>query len=714
MKKFSNYFYVILILSTLMLPILPVLASPTTAQPVDVINYMGYAGSDPSRGWDPAHHTANSPLRYYGYNCLEQLSSVPYKWDGSWDDIKPVLATDWSVEWRTEDADHSGGIKAITFTLRDNVQFHDGSEWNSTVAAWNLNRTIWQSAGFGTMAPLPSVVNLWFNASDWASYFTPEWNFSWALDPDGPGGSPAPKAKYGGLECDEGSMRGHVSWINKTIAVDPLTLRIEFNAWNPKPFSLLSNKDAGLWHTMISMETYATNYTLERIPKWDSTDVVHYVGTGPYIFVEHDTVGLGGGSVIRNDDWWNATAMQALGFHEVTEGRLVSYVRGPEGELARDLALLSGDIDLAFDVPAMPVNFDQVDSSANHEYYDLGVDFRLGPAIFLNTINESAYWTNPAVFNNPIAALGGATAAQLWGNPNGIPRAIRQALTYAFDYVTFINTEKGGRAVRAGGILPVNNENNNPSVNLPDQDLAVARAKMLAAYPTETAARSLDGSSTNAEWINIGETNPIWSGVHHTESRFEEVNGYMILAANQIGCNYTLVDHPNGVFPDINTGKMPLLGASSFSLNLPLPEVDIYPYLNLFLRTIRLPALLQGRSRNFVFFENTTINGYLDEIYLNNGTKQQEAYDNFAYDIQNYHCPILYTTQQYHGMAHTKEWEYAMFASYYDIMYLKQVDWTWKYPEDAIPGYSIPIVMGLSIVSMLAIVYHMKRKNRLR
>jgi hypothetical protein len=115
-----------------------------------------------------------------------------------------------------------------------------------------------------------------------------------------------------------------------------------------------------------------------------------------------------------------------------------------------------------------------------------------------------------------------------------------------------------------------------------------------------------------------------------------------------------------------------------------------------------------------MFFENNTINGYLDEIYLNNGTKQQEAYDKFAYDIQNYHCPILYTTQQYHGMAHTKEWEYAMFSSYYDIMYLKQVDWTWIYPEEAIPGYSIPIVMGLSIVSMLAIVYHMKRKNRLR
>ena len=705
MKKFSNYFYVILILSTLMLPILPVLASPTTAQPVDVINYMGYAGSDPSRGWDPAHHTANSPLRYYGYNCLEQLISVPYKWDGSWDDMKPVLATDWSVEWRTEDADHSGGIKAITFTLRDNVQFHDGSEWNSTVAAWNLNRTIWQSAGFGTLPPSPSVVNLWFKASDWASYFTPEWNFTWAIGKN---------ATYGGLECDETSMVSHVSWINKTIAVDPLTLRIEFNAWNPKPFSLLSNKDAGLWHTMISMETYAPTYTLERIPKWDSTDVVHYVGTGPYIFVEHDTVGLGGGSVIRNDDWWNATAMQAIGFHEVTEGRLVSYVRGPEGELARDLALLSGDIDLAFDVPAMPVNFDQVDSSANHEYYDLGVDFRLGPAIFLNTINESAYWTNPAVFNNPIAALGNKTAAQLWGNPNGIPRAIRQALTYAFDYDTFINTEKGGRAVRAGGILPVNNENNNPSVNLPDQDLAVARAKMLAAYPTETAARGLDGSSTDAEWINIGETNPIWSGKHHTESRFEEVNGYMILAANQIGCNYTLVDHPNGVFPDINQGKMPLLGYSSFALNTPLIDTDPYAANNIYFRSGKLASLLQARSRNFAFVDNATINGYLNEIYLTNGTNRQDVIDDLADALQNVLVPLIFTTQPYIGVGYTKEWEHYAFSAYTEIQYIKKVDWTWVYPEEAIPGYSIPIVMGLSIVSMLAIVYHMKRKNRVR
>ena len=707
MKKFYKSFYFILILSTLILPILPVLASPTTAQPVDVIVSTGYsAGTDPVRGWDPAHYQPHSALLYYLRNCLEQLITVPYDWDGSWDDINPVLATDWSVEWRANDSSHSGGIKAMNFTLRDNVQFHDGSEWNSTVAAWNLDRTVWRSGGFGAGKPGPLMLNMWFKASDLAPYFTPEWNFTWAIGQN---------ATYGGVTntvAGDG-MNGYVSWINKTIAVDPLTLRIEFNAWNPKPFAMLSYEVMGYAHEMISMETYATNYTMANIPKWDSTDVAHFVGTGPYEFVEHDTVGLGGGTIIRNDDWWNATAMQAIGFHEVTEGRLVAYVRGPEGELARQLALMSGDIDLAIDLPSAPVDFDQVDSSVNHEYEELGVWTRLGPAIFLNCINESAYWTNPAVIHSPIPALGGATAAQFWGNPNGIPRAIRQALTYAYDYVTFRDTEKEGRAVRAGGILGVNNEHYNPSVNLPDQDLATARAKMLAAYPTNCSDRGLDGSSTNAEWINIGETNPIWSGVHHTEARFEEVNGYLILAANQIGCNYSLVDHPNGVFPDINKGLMPLLGSSSFAINLPIPPVYIYEYLKSYLQSTTLPAVLQGRSRNFVFLDNATINGYLDEIYLNNGTKKQEAFDDFAYDIQNYHCPIIFTVQPYIGIAYTNEWEYHSFASYYEIMWIKQVDWTWIYPDPAIPGYSIPIVMALSIVSMLAIVYHMKRKNRL-
>ena len=33
-----------------------------------------------------------------------------------------------------------GGVENVTFTLRENVTFHDGSEWNATVCKWNIDR----------------------------------------------------------------------------------------------------------------------------------------------------------------------------------------------------------------------------------------------------------------------------------------------------------------------------------------------------------------------------------------------------------------------------------------------------------------------------------------------------------------------------------------------------------------------------------------------
>jgi len=88
--------------------------------------------------------------------------------------VNPELATDWTIEWWTPDADHSGGVKAINFTLRSGVTFHDGSAWNSTVAAWNLNRSIWINGGFGTGTPKANVGGLFLKAADFASYYTSE------------------------------------------------------------------------------------------------------------------------------------------------------------------------------------------------------------------------------------------------------------------------------------------------------------------------------------------------------------------------------------------------------------------------------------------------------------------------------------------------------------------------------------------------------------
>ncbi|MFW9872803.1 MAG: ABC transporter substrate-binding protein [Candidatus Thorarchaeota archaeon] len=705
MKKILHIFYIFLILSTLIIPIFPVIAAPKTSQDEEIVVKAGYAATEPSN-WDPATYQSSAVRAFYLVNCLEKLVDVPDDWKGSWDDLIPELATDWMVEWWTPDADHSGGVKAINFTLRPGVTFHDGSAWNSTVATWNINRTLWLNGGFGPGKPTQNLNLLWFKASDFAPYFTPEWDLSWALDPDGPGGLPAPLAVYGGEICDEGSMRGYVSWINRTITypADPLKLRIEFNMWNPKPFASFGYTWIGFIHRMISMETYATNYTFEEIPGFSNTDVNHLVGTGPYKFVAHSDIALGGGSVIKNDDWWNATAMQALGFHQVDEYKIIYYPLGAEGEEARRLALMSGEIDFAADLPAMPLDYDQVVGSVNHEYIDTGYFDGVSPAIWLNCVNESAYWTIPAVLYKKLPALGNHSIREVFGNPAGIPRPIRQALSYSFDYDTYINTELGGRAVRAGGTLGVSNEYYNSSIPQPDTDLTVARTLMLNAYPTECSAKGLNITSPSADWIHIGETDPIWTGNFHYDDRFEEMIGYMLDAAHQIGCDFETVHHPNGIWPDMQAGQFPFLEASAFCLNIPLQEVNVIGYLMSYYQTADISALLQARTRNFPFITNGTIDGYLFDAYLNNGTRKQETLNDLAFDIQNVLCPMIFTAQQMVGIGHTKEWE--IYGGYWGSgTWITHTDWKWKYPsEEGIPGYQIPLICFFSTLAMLGVI----------
>ena len=706
MKKNIHNFYIILILSTLIIPIFPVIAAPKTSQDEDIVLKAGYAATEPAT-WDPATYQRQTHRGFYGINCLEKLVDTPAGWQGDWGELIPELATDWTVEWWTPDADHSGGVKAINFTLRSGVTFHDGSAWNSTVAAWNINRTIWINGGFGASAPKPNMNLLFFKAADFAPYYTSEWDFSHI--------TPATPVTYGGLTNNVAAegMHGHVPWINRTITypADSLKLRIEFNAWNPKPFASLGYAWGGSMHRMISMQTYATNYTLEEIPGWSSTDVEHWVGTGPYTFVAHSDIALKGGSVIKNDDWWNATAMQTRGLFEVDEYRFFYFPHGAEGEEARRLALMSGEIDIAADVPSQPLDYDQIEDSANHEYSETGVFEGVSPAIWLNAVNDSAYWTSPGILNFDIPGPA-PTVREMFGNPNGIPKAVRQALSYSFDYDTYINTELGGRAVRAGGTLGVENEYYKPSILLPDTDLTVARAKILAEYPINCSDRGLDISSSNDDWIDAGENNPIWTGEFHYDDRFEEMIGYLLDAANQIGCDFDTVHHPNGLWPDMRAGLFPFLGSSAFCLNAPLQEVNVITYLYSYYKTADIMALLQSRTRNFPFITNGTIDDYIFTAYLNNGTKKQDAIDDLAYDIQNVICPMIFTAQVLLGIGHTKEWE--VHTDYFgNGAWITSTDWEWKYPSEIIPGYPIVIIGFFSTLAMIGIIYVIRRKRKI-
>jgi hypothetical protein len=259
----------------------------------------------------------------------------------------------------------------------------------------------------------------------------------------------------------------------------------------------------------------------------------------------------------------------------------------------------------------------------------------------------------------------------------------------------------------------VNNEYYNSSIPLPDTDLAVARAKILAEYPINCSDRGLDGGSNSSEWIHIGETNPIWTGSFHYDDRFLELVGYMEDAAHQIGCDFDTVHHAAGIWPDIQAGVLKILEASSFAIGIPTPEVNVWSYLSVYYKTADKWALIQQRTRNFPFLTNSTIDGYLFDIYLNNGTAKQDAYDVLAYEMQNIICPMLFNIQPLVGIAHSKEWE--VHANYWGSgAWITQTDYEWIYPADVIPGYTIPILAAFSTLAMMGIIYVMIRKKKIK
>lgn len=79
-----------------------------------------------------------NPHQYYPNQLFAQSwvyeGLVGYGQDGA---IIPVLATDWEFE----DLISTGG-RRFTFTLRENVKFHDGSDWNCEVAKLNFDHVL--------------------------------------------------------------------------------------------------------------------------------------------------------------------------------------------------------------------------------------------------------------------------------------------------------------------------------------------------------------------------------------------------------------------------------------------------------------------------------------------------------------------------------------------------------------------------------------------
>ncbi|KKN13792.1 hypothetical protein LCGC14_1002720 [marine sediment metagenome] len=767
MRKFSTTLIFILMVSALFLPFFPVKAQSTI--PAFKIGVTGGAiGS-----WDGAIASAGFAGGVYSAETVEPLALWPTDWDGDFNTMIPVLATDWTITYWPEEMNYHpdgpfmnrGGVRAIEFTLREGVKFHDGSDFNATVAKWNIDRDIVISGNLtGKLTPdlltdemYKAIFSYWLPATHWSQFETDTWNVSQFI------GQPASYAEYGATK----SSSAHPIWgwlydwaydgaysriKNVTITEDKLSggkIKVYYNDWSAV-FLYVDD------HTMYSMDAYKDYFDtpikgLGDVSGFEQPDVSggypstgfpgHLIGTGPYRFIEHDDV-LGQGTMERFDDWWNSTAMQALDLHKIPEIFVATFPITTTGFQGRNLAIVTGDIDYTGDDGQL-VYADMV-ASPDINYVETGIgldrDF-----ITLNNINET-YWKDWADWGPSVVNLTDGTYSQFpWLGDmryledvddvdgrvytDGINRAIRKAVSYAFDYDTYINVIRGGRAVRSDGFLPSTNEYYNPSFSPPYRDLTIARQALIddPFLNATIAARGLDITNSTEEWNDVANSNPIFEfkllwDISNYDKASVFGNSIKDIGMTLGGLNGA----PDGnllIQPDVYTvlfgedvGSVPWFTAHGVpsnwgSLNYKYGPVAEYYYRSPGSADYAFDYAIfpfEGLT-NIGFHYNATVDRWIDMTWFVDRTTAQELWDNLTRHFNTYQYAEIMISSSLTGFAINKDFEWQL--PRYGYAFVKYIG-TFGGGGVQIPGFEMAAVLSITIVAFTGIGLSLNRKRK--
>jgi len=811
MKKLSKTSIFILFITSIIIPILPAIAGPVTAAPVTY--RTSSAALIVSGDWDPVITDGyNVLMGSYFYSACEYVTAgyADY-WGGLKDKTKeeewwPVLCTEWETTFRPENETNSagfnntGGRESILFTLRENVTFHDGSAWNATVMKWNIDRMYLIT---GNLTGNANGINdqrnagtYWNDIVQTKDYWTESWNLSeydapnaytgfpyWSppdtsrysyyylTDPDGPSPVIANNSNpFGGWDpvyenwihyapYDQNPL---VRWVE---IVEDLPsggkVRVHWNSWN-------SYGMEGMWLPQISMQAYKDYYETGYYSYNTGNDMI---GTGPYIFAEHDEIN-DRGYMIKNENYWNKTALEAGGWFDVERYEVAQFAPGDLGKDARNIALLDHQIDYAYDSMTMPIDYDAVMADPNINYYEDYVS-SYQTQITLNSINET-FWAGgrmyigaPYYYNYSWIDIN-AWYDQCSADPaaNGIPRPLRKALTYAFDYDTLIQTDLNDRAVRGGGLVGEDNIFYNSSTNLPGYNLTYAREVLLATeydiysltdpvwpgnadkhnFSKQLALRGLtdptDDPTNNALWQSVGQGgNPIFTINFYWDDVHQDLADKFELACNNLGVAIVqdidnkaptgtiLWDHCIGSYwTETLDGVHSIFSAQAWPMDydmpMTIPEGWIHAnYGDPNRGTWRLGVVTDlWPTWNFGFNYDAEIDYWLAVMYQSEPHRKLEMISKIAEKEQNELFPMIYCYQTKGGEALWANWDTfwvldrdnrpAGFWGGISPHFLSYTPGAEEYP--LIPGAPLLITLSVSAASMIGIVYSLMRKKKLR
>ncbi|NHJ19338.1 MAG: hypothetical protein EAX91_00235 [Candidatus Lokiarchaeota archaeon] len=767
MRKLSISLIFSLFVMSMLFPLIPIGVKAQNTIPTFTV---GACGPAPIGNWDGISFGATTG-DYFRYNALEGLFDLPYSADsGDYSNLVPVLATNWTIHSRPDEMNAAGfmnygGVDYMDITLRENVLFHDGSDWNATVCKWNLDRLMYTLGSInyclGSPATIDSAVSgnrpiYWLSVADWYPYRTASWDVT---NYRGPflGGTTYlneyPGFGYSSVADQPYGINRFPRFTNVTILDGKQsggTVRVFFNDWGTGP-QYLSNA----WVRFISMDTYKDYFDVPimgygDVPGFPQDDPLtfpgHLIGTGPYMF---DGFSIDTGTMTRFDNWWNASAQQAKGWHKVPSVSVVTFSHSTAGYAARTTAIVTGDIDFAYDHSWEPLGYSDVAAAPNLEYIDMGQE-NYGEVMVLNCVNETylRYWYDVSFnlsqpvgspYTYPILSSSNIKEADGTLKPtNGVDRAFRKALSYAFDYDAYIALY-GGRVVRSGGLLAGTHEYYNPAVNLPTRDLTIARQTLLddPFWGPICAARGL--TSTTDDWNAVAVSNPIYTFEDHYDGAHLESYSVLISSLADIGCDIDATDDTpqGGTYPAILAGTLPLLSCDGFALKPYHSDINDLGYIQAYYQSTgiieRIPTAgtfpFIGYSRyiadynsypyafpykagsNMGFNYNATCDSLIAKLWFQNDTGRQQYYSELADWAQNYQYPMLYLGNDLTGRAISKDWVTAWNWNW--ILRFDSVKYSPTAPVPGIPGFSIGFMLSASLITLIGIAVNLMRKKRI-
>ncbi|MFW9940027.1 MAG: ABC transporter substrate-binding protein [Candidatus Thorarchaeota archaeon] len=723
MRKYSKGLILTLCLISMLLPFLPITVNAQDEMPVFVV---GACGARPIANWDPACFVTSTG-DYYMFSAIEPLYAVYDGWSGLYNEFTPVLATSWEFEYRPDEMNaagfiNRGGIKSMEFTLRPNVTFHDGSDWNATVCKWNIDRIMRITGNISGILPstIPqSLISVrstwWLKVADWEDYETVGWNVTQFK------GVPSTYAEYG-ASGDYVSYFPRIAGV--TITEDLQSggkVNISFNDWGRGPGYI----GGAVGIRFMSMDAYKA-YEDTIMEGYETGDLI---GTGPYQFVGHN-LGSGIGTMNRFDDWWNATAAQAQGWHMVPYVALATFAHSEDGYQARSTAIVAGEIDWAYDRSWEPLNYQDMLDAPDIRYIPMGLE-NYGENVILNCINETwmkTYFADGGIPMNtdPYNVYPGLQYPFMGSgimnpdgtiNARGINRAFRKAISYAFDYPTYIDTAFEGRVERGGGLLPKNNIYYNSSIPLAYYDLDIARQALLddPFWGPICADRHLDLSNSTDEWDHIAATNPIYKMEYSYDDAHLETKNLMTTSLEHIGCGITLTKNEPDTYTSMTGGtwSFPWFTCDGFAIKWYYTRTNVLGYIQAYYKG---NSLTDGQFfpysgfMNMGFNYNDTCDDLIAQMWFQNSTGQQDSYNKLCDWAQNYQYPQIYLANDLIGHAVDKDWDYSW---YWGFMHYELIKYTPRERERAlIPGYSINLVLSASLIAILGIGYTIIRKKR--